>query len=161
MNVFDFALDMERDGADLYDSLADKTPITELKTIFTLLASVEREHYKKISALKNKSDYKSFESDFLSNAQNVFKSLINSGNFECSADKDNDCYATAVKSEEQSIKFYEEAASNEKDDHVRKLLMKLAQEEREHLAMVENIYDFVESPKNYLEFGEFSNLKQL
>ncbi len=160
MNVFDFALDMERDGANLYDSLADKTPITELKTIFTLLASVEREHYKKISALKNNSDYKSFESDFLVHAQNVFKSLINSGDFECAADKDNDCYATAIKCEEQSIKFYEEAASNEKDDHVKTLLMKLAQEEREHLAMVENIYDFVESPKNFLAFGEFSNIKQ-
>ncbi len=159
MNIFDSALHMERDGANLYESLADTTPAAELKTIFSLMASVEREHYKKISALKNRNDYKSFESDFLAKAQNVFKIFIQSGNFECAV-SDNDCYSTAIKFEEHSIKFYEEAASNERDENVKKLLLKLAQEEREHLAIVENIYDFVESPKNYLKFTEFSNLKQ-
>jgi rubrerythrin len=37
----------------------------------------------------------------------------------------------------------------------------LAAEERRHLNMVENIYDFVEAPRSFLAWGEFSNLREL
>jgi hypothetical protein len=40
-----------------------------------------------------------------------------------------------------------------------KILQMLADEERKHLEIMENIYDFVEAPKNYLAWGEFGNLK--
>jgi hypothetical protein len=36
----------------------------------------------------------------------------------------------------------------------------IAEEERKQLNIVENIYSFVESPKTYLAWGEFSNLKE-
>lgn len=35
----------------------------------------------------------------------------------------------------------------------------IADEERKHLSIDENIHDFVESPKNFPAWGEFSNLK--
>jgi hypothetical protein len=36
----------------------------------------------------------------------------------------------------------------------------IADDERKHLDIVKNIYTFVESPKNFLAWGEFSNLKE-
>ncbi len=37
----------------------------------------------------------------------------------------------------------------------------LAEDEKEHLSIVENIYEFVEKPRTFLAWGEFSNLKEL
>ncbi len=37
----------------------------------------------------------------------------------------------------------------------------MVDEEKEHLSIVENIYDFVEKPRTFLACGEFSNLKEL
>ena len=45
-------------------------------------------------------------------------------------------------------------------EETRELLLMIAHEERKHLSIVENIYTFVESPKSYLAWGEFSNLKE-
>jgi hypothetical protein len=40
------------------------------------------------------------------------------------------------------------------------LLRKLAEEEQLHLQVIENIYDFVESPRTYLAWGEFGTLRE-
>jgi rubrerythrin len=40
-------------------------------------------------------------------------------------------------------------------------LRRIAEEERRHLNIMENIFDFVESPKTFLAWGEFSNLNEL
>ena len=72
-----------------------------------------------------------------------------------------DGYRHAIRAEEQSIEFYQKAAEKEKSLEVRQLLLALATEEKLHLNIIENIYEFVESPKYFLEWQEFSNLKPL
>jgi rubrerythrin len=74
---------------------------------------------------------------------------------------DADGYRHAIKAEEQSIGFYLDAAEKERSPEVRRMLQTLAAEERIHLNIIENIYEFVESPKYFLEWREFSNLKPL
>ena len=74
--------------------------------------------------------------------------------------EDPDAYKHVVKEEEDGVKFYEELAAQAKDEGTRAILVKIAEQERKHLDIVENIYSFVESPKNYLAWGEFSNLKE-
>jgi rubrerythrin len=51
-----------------------------------------------------------------------------------------------------------EQAENEQ---LKKVCHLQAEKEREHLEMLEKIYFFVEEPRTYLEWGEFSNLKSL
>ena len=46
MNVFDFAMKMEKDGEAFYREIAGKTKNPGLKSIFTTLADEEMEHYK-------------------------------------------------------------------------------------------------------------------
>ena len=41
------------------------------------------------------------------------------------------------------------------------MLAWLANDEKRHLERIEEIYDFVETPRCYLEWGEFSNLRSL
>jgi rubrerythrin len=75
-------------------------------------------------------------------------------------ENDPDSYRHAVLEEEKGVRFYEELAAQAKDEGTRGIILMIADEERKHLNIVENIYSFVESPKTYLAWGEFSNLKE-
>ena len=73
---------------------------------------------------------------------------------------DSDGYRHVIKIAMAGIKLYEEMAGKETNPAAAKVLLMLAEEERKHLEIMENIYDFVEAPKDFLAWGEFSNLKE-
>ncbi len=74
---------------------------------------------------------------------------------------DPDGFYHVVKAEEENIRILEGMAASEPSETASLLLQELADDERKHLEIMENIYDFVEKPHSYLECGEFSNLNQL
>jgi len=159
MNVLDFALQMEADGKAYYEKLAAESGSKELQNLFTLLAEAEQVHFDALMARKKEAAFTGVESSLLDEARNIFERLMamkGEGSFHYDADG----YRHAVKAEEQSIGFYEDAANREESPEVKRLLRALADEERIHLNIVENIYDFVESPKTFLAWREFSNLKE-
>jgi rubrerythrin len=160
MNVLDFALKMEADGKAYYEKLVAESDSKELKNLFTLLAEAEQSHYDALLARKNEAAFAAAESRLLEKAQNIFQRLMEMkghGSFKV----DTDGYRHAIKAEEQSISFYQESAEKERIPEVKHLLHALADEEKIHLNIVENIYEFVESPKFFLAWREFSNLKEL
>jgi len=160
MNVLDFALKMEADGKVYYEKLAAKSDDRELKNLFSLLAQAEQTHFDAIMARKNETTFAKVESQLLDQAKNIFQRLIETKS-EGSLRVDTDGYRHAIKAEEQSIGFYQESAEKAQNSELRRLLLALADEERIHLNIVENIYEFVESPKFFLAWREFSNLKEL
>jgi rubrerythrin len=160
MNVLDFALKMEADGKAYYEKLAAESDSKELKNLFTLLAEAEQTHYDALLARKNEAAFARVESGILEQSKNIFQRLMKMKGHD-SLKVDTDGYRHAIKAEEQSIEFYQDAAEKEQTPEVRRLLQALADEERIHLNIAENIYEFVESPKFFLAWREFSNLKEL
>jgi rubrerythrin len=160
MNVLDFAMKMELDGKEYYEKLAAECDDKELKNLFGLLADAEQTHYDALLAWKDEGKYAKVESEVLGKAKNIFQRLL-----ELKGDSplkvDTDGYRHAVKAEEQSISFYQASAEKEVNPKVQRLLQDLACEEKVHLNIVENIYEFSEAPKSFLAWGEFSNLKEL
>ena len=162
MNVLDFALQLEADGKAYYEKLAAGCDSKELTHLFTLLAEAEQTHYDALLARKNEMIYPEVESQLLEKAKNIFQRLMEMKESLGGALKmDSDGFRHAIKTEEQSIAFYLDAAEKEESLPVRRLLQALAAEEKLHLNIIENIYEFVESPKYFLEWREFSNLKTL
>lgn len=162
MNVFDFAMHMEMDGKSYYLKLAAGTSIAGLKTIFTMLADDEQKHYDTIRAMKEKVGTNTMaDSTALKKAQNIFEQLIVDKHTIATMNEDLDGYRHAMKIEADSIRFYENAAEKEETSDVKEILLKIAEEEKKHYNIVENIYDFVLKPKYYLAWGEFSNLDEL
>ena len=51
-------------------------------------------------------------------------------------------------------------AKKENTIEIVQLLLKIVNEEKKHYNIMENLYDFVLAPQNYLAWGEFSNLKE-
>ena len=160
MNIVDCALKMEVGARMNYETLAATTGIPELKQLFTLLAEAEQEHHDALETLKSSVDPAKAEFRALQEAACVFHSLVGKRDSMDELNEDTDMYQQVVKEEQDAISFYEELAVQAGGRGVGEILLKIAAEERKHLSIVENIYAFVESPKNFLAWGEFSNLKE-
>jgi len=161
MDVFAFALKMEQDGKSYYLKLAAGTAIIGLKTIFAMLAEDEQKHYDVIQNMKDNAGANTMaDSSVLEKAQNVFAQLIADKNTITAMTEDLDGYIHAMKIEADSVRFYESAAEKEKDEKAKRLLLQIAEEEKKHYNIIENIYEFVLKPKYFLAWGEFSNLKE-
>lgn len=162
MNVYEFAMKMELDGKAFYEKLKAGTSVVGLKKIFSMLADDEQKHYDTILDYKEKAGKAQMEeSKALENARNIFAEIIEEKKKIDIMKEDLDGYRLAMKIESDSVQFYEDAAKRERREPVRNMLLKLAEEEKKHYNIVENIYDFVLRPDYFLEWREFSNLKQL
>ena len=160
MNVFDFAMRMEEESREHYEKLASAARSQELKSIFNLLADSEREHHERLTLLKAGTEPNLAQSAVLERIKDRIHELVENFIPTDVLESDYDGYRHAIKGEEKSIRLYEELAEQETNATAAELLRSLADEERHHLEVVENIYDFVESPQTYLAWGEFSNLRE-
>lgn len=160
MNVFDCALKMEEEARTHYEKLAEAAPVPELKNIFTMLASAEAEHHEALVKMKGELDPAAAVFKSLDDAACAFRPLLGKRDLMAELRDDPDGYRHVVKEEEESVRFYEDLAAKADTEEAKKLLLSLAEEEKRHLSIVENIYSFVESPQTYLAWGEFSNLKE-
>ena len=160
MNIFDCAIKMEEEARMYYEELAAAATVPELKNLFTMLAAPEQEHHDALVEMKGKIDPNKSRFKALQEAACLFKPLLAKRDLMAEMKEDPNAYQHVVKAEENGVKFYEELAAQAKDEGTREILLMIADEERKHLSIVENIYSFVESPKTFLAWGEFSNLKE-
>ena len=161
MNVFDFAIRMEEDGQRFYEHLATEANQAELKSIFAMLAAAEHEHQQALERMKQSIPPAKAESKVLERVRNVFEPLLENRQALAMLTGDPDGYRHAIRFAMAGIALYEQMARKEQNPASSALLKMLAEEERQHLTIMENIYDFVQAPKDYLAWGEFSNLKEL
>jgi rubrerythrin len=163
MNVFDHAIKLEQDGKTFFERLAADAKSAELKNIFALLAEAEEGHLAAMEAMKAGADPATAESKALDKActiKNDFTKLLEQRETAAELRGDPDGYKHAIKALEEEIRFYEVMAKNETSEETRKLVLQIVEEEKRHLSIIENIYDFLESPQTYLASGEFSNLSK-
>ena len=160
MNVFDFALKMEEDGKAFYEKLAAETRVPELESRFFPCGSRKDERRGMIEAMRKNTPPGKADAQVLEKAKNVFQGLLEKKTVLDLLKGDPDGYRNVINIAMAGIKLYEELAGKETNPAAAKILQLLADEERKHLEIMENIYDFVESPKDFLAWGEFSNLKE-
>jgi rubrerythrin len=156
MNIFDFAMKMELDGKAYYEKLAADSGDVGLRSIFTSLAADEQKHYDIILSIKTGSKPEMADSKVLEKAKNVFEALRADSNIIGSLKKSLDGYNHARKLEADSIKLYEDMAKNEGNPETVQLLLRIADEEKKHFNILDNLYDYTLAPQNYLAWGEFS-----
>ncbi|HKK01813.1 MAG TPA: ferritin family protein [Desulfuromonadales bacterium] len=160
MNVFDFALKMEQDGKAYYEKLAKDCRLPGLKGIFTRLAADEQKHYETFQRLQTEGGQVAMaDSGALEEAQNIFAELIRNKD-KAEAGDDPEGYRHAMKLEADSFRLYEDAAAKEQDEGTKALLLRIAEEEHRHFTILENVYNFINAPSQYLAWREFSNLEE-
>ena len=161
MNVLDFAMKMETDGKAYYEKLAEQCREPGLIRIFSRLAEDEQKHYEIFRELKEGCVPAAIEdTEVMAEAKNVFTVLRKESETVKGMEKDLEAYRHAMKIEADSFRLYEDAAGKEEDPAIKKLLLKIAEEEHKHFTVMGNIYHFVNAPNQYLAWAEFSNLDE-
>jgi rubrerythrin len=159
MNIYKYAMKMEKDSENYYSELANKTDDVGLRNILKMLANDEVKHYNTIEQMiKTDASAELAETAILKNAKNIFikikgKNLV----FDFNLPQIN-FYRKAQEIEEKSYKFYLEMSDKVEIKSQKKIFLKLAGEEKKHMFLLENLVEFVSRPETWIEDAEFNHL---
>ena len=159
MDIFDFALKMEKDGEQFYLDLYQKNTNTGIRKVLKLLADEEVKHYNAIDKMKTGPSHIT-ETKILDDAKNIFVELKDSGQEFDVETSQIDFYKKAQDVEEKSRNYYLEKANEVSRDYQKELFLKLAEEEKKHYFLLDNIIEFVSRPEHWLENAEFFHLEE-
>ena len=160
MDMFEYAMQMEKDGENLYRETARNSANRGIKAILTMLADEEFRHFKAIEKIRSDEPAQLADTTILADAKNVFTKMKDSG--ETFAPKANgvSLYKKALDIEAESKDFYTEKSGEASEQKVKELFLRLAQEEQKHYVLIENIIDFLSRPNTWLENAEFYHLDE-
>lgn len=152
MDILEFAINMEMDGENYYNKLADASQQHSLKTVFFMLAEDEKNHAR---ILRNNTKGIPF---VLNNTSVSPNSSVFSGmdDFKIEIQKTPDqvnLYRLALEKEKQSIDLYQKLLSEATDN--REVFEYLVKQEEEHYKIVEEIMKMVGRPNSWVESSEF------
>ena len=165
MEIFDYAMKMEKDGQAYYEKMANQAGNATLKNILLDLASDEVKHYNifkkfKEGDLSAAKGMTAGSSETLNKAKNVFQKL-STGKKDMKFPADiNAAWKKAQDIEKMSEDFYREKGAEEKNEQIKKTILLIADEEHKHWALIEHVLEFLDRPKQWLENAEWNNLDQ-
>jgi len=161
MNVIECTIKMRKEAQANYANLAQAVTDKELKRLFSLLAAAEDEHIDKLRGINEELKAAAAVDNRLSESVCIYSPQVSARNLGKALRHDPDAYIHVLKEEEETIEFFDRLAAESDRDSIRKVCLAAAEKEREHLQVIENIYSFVEDPRTYLEWGEFSTNRSL
>ena len=158
MDIFEFAMKMEEDGKKYYLELSGIATDEGIQNILKMLAADEDKHFAVIKQMKEEQTVM-VETRVLEKARNIFAEMREKKEEIDISSTPIHLYAKAKEIEERSIKFYLEMSADMEDDAQRDLFLLLAEEEKKHVFLLENVIEFVSKPKIWLENAEFNHLE--
>lgn len=164
MNALDFMTRFEDDCLRFYETLGKDVQDRELGELYRLLADSQRKHLDALEAARKAAHGADAESELVERAAHVmngFREVLFTHDITKAMRHDRDAFDHVLQAEEEMIRLCEGMARAEPNLNTKALLTWLAENEKHHLREIEGIYDFVEAPDCYLEWGEFSNLRSL
>jgi rubrerythrin len=160
MDIFEFAIEKETFSESFYRQLAAKTENSGLQKIFTMLAGEEAKHRDVITRMRTEIPAEITDTDVLVGAKEIFSKMRNGADkFDFNIEQ-TEIYKKAQGYEKDSIDFYITKAREVKDDCQKQIFGKLAEEEKKHYAVLENIIEFVSRPEHWLENAEWYHMEE-
>ncbi|GFE62541.1 ferritin family protein [Geobacter sp. AOG2] len=164
MNAIEFMTRFEEDGLRFFETLRAESGDAERKELFEILADNQKRHLDSLGKLSENLHGIETDTTLVDRAGQVvngFRRTLYSHDIIKEFKQDTDAFDHIVKAEEEVIELLDGMAKAETEENTRELLTLLAEEEKQHLSRMENIYEFIEAPRSFLEWGEFSNLQPL
>lgn len=157
MNIYEYAMQMEKDGENYYRDLAQKTLNKGLKSILIMLADAEVKHYKLFQNMKKHEMVRMPDTSILNDVKNIFVKMREENQLHVDI-AEIELYRKAQDIETKTRDFYIEK-SVEVDAAQKEILLKIADEEKRHYLVLEKIIDFVNRPDYWLENPEWYHLE--
>ena len=164
MDVIKFAMQMELDGKQFYTRSANAAKDEELRDILLYLAEEEDRHFRFFKAL-GQGDTAAADRELaaapssLTDTKNVFVLLTENGREKSFGADARSAWTEAMGIEEKAVKMYTEEASKEADPRRKALLEKIADEERNHVYLIENVLSFMADPQGFADSKRFSDFQ--
>ncbi|XPV67400.1 MAG: ferritin-like domain-containing protein [Halarcobacter sp.] len=155
MNVYEYAMKVEKDGEAYYRELASKSPNNGLKRIFTMLAEEEIKHYNVFKNMMKKNDIDLDKLDIITDTKTIFETLLNEKDNINFSDEQIAYYKEAIKKEENSEQFYLDKSKELENENEKAIFIKIAAEEVKHKKVLEEIVLFIQEPDNWVASAEF------
>ena len=154
MNMFAFAIQMEKDAEALYRKMADGAPVPGIKKVLLMLAEDEARHRFAIEQLQKKLAVTPAAGVAL-DIKTVFDEMRQDAKTtKISVDAVDD-YEKALEIEKQGMDFYKEKFADAEDAASAKLFKVLMRQETYHHKTVQNLLDMVLKPQWWVENAEF------
>jgi len=160
-NIYDFALQFEKDSESLYRELINNTNSEGIKNILNMLADEEVKHYEIISNLKNNiKEIFNENAEVLNNSKNIIQQMKEKNEKVEIDESQIKIYEKARSLETDSKKFYEEKSREVQSENQKEILLKLAYEEEKHFIILDNLLTHVSRPQTWVEDAEFTTREE-
>jgi rubrerythrin len=164
MDIFDFAMQMEKDGQAYYEKLADQSENSVLRQILLNLALDEVKHYNIFKRFKEgdmsaSKEMETVGTKVIENAKNIFQEMSKEpfpGAFSADVRA---AWVEAQKIEKKSEDFYREKAGEVETESMKNTILKIADEEHRHWVLIDNVLQFLDRPRQWLEDAEWNHLE--
>lgn len=159
MDIYEYAMKMEKDGEGFYRELADMTSNKGLKAILGMLAEAEVRHFNLFLNMKQHENIGAPGIEALSYVKNIFEIMKEQRKFEIGA-SELELYKKAQDIEKKSRDFYIKEAAEVADPSQKDAFEKIAKEEQRHFMILEEIINMVNKPQTWLENPEWYHLEE-
>jgi rubrerythrin len=160
MNVYDYAMQLEKDGENYYREAASRSTNRGLAGILTILADAEVIHYDVFSKMKERKSWQLPITTILKDVKNIFVKMREEGGLESIGVSQIELYTKAQAIEKMTEDFYLEKATHVEDPTERETFLQVAGEENKHYFILQQIIDFVSRPDQWLEDAEWYHLEE-
>jgi rubrerythrin len=157
MDIYEYAMQMEKDGEDFYRELAAKTGNSGVKTILTMLADAEVKHYKLFEKMKQNDTVHAADTTIFADVKNIFAEMRAKKQFDVDVSQV-ELYRKAQALEQKTRDFYIEKAG-QVDASQKEVFLRIAAEEKKHFIVLENIIKLLNRPDIWLENPEWYHLE--
>jgi len=155
MDLLQFAIDMELDGEKHYRSQAEKNTANPLGVVFQLLADDEAKHAQLLRSLA-KGDVSAYQGQITPPAEgNPFHDASEAVKTAKPAPEQAELYRITIEMERKSVDLYTRMYAETEDAATGALFHFLIQEENRHRDLMEELYQHVNRPNNWVESAEF------
>ena len=159
MNVFEYAMQMEKDGEAYYRSAVARVEHKGIRSILTMLADAEVLHYRLFETMRFNQKAELDDSRLLKGVRNIFQEMAAAKGNELVSLGEIDLYRKAQEIEQETMDFYLAKGNEALDSDQHSLFLKVAEEEKKHYMILENLISFVARPEQWLENPEWYHLE--
>lgn len=158
MTIYEQAKQMELESRKVYEGLADLTANEGLKTICTMLARFEQNHYDIFDAMEKRSKIPPVAVLKADDLKKIFRAMKKNDPSLAIGKQQLEIYRKSLAAEEAAEAFYKKSAENEKDGSRRAEILAIADEEHKHARFIGTILVLVSRPIEWLENAEWNHL---
>lgn len=160
MNIYDYAMQLEKDGTKFYLEASSSTASPGLSSILIMLAAAERMHYAVFERMKKNEPVTVAATAIFTVAKNVFVRMREEEGWKGMSISEVGLYQKAQKIEKATETFYLEKAEQLKGKLQERIFRQITEEERKHFFLLQNITDFVSRPESWLKNAEWYHLNE-